>query len=193
MGMFLPPMDGPTDPWKNDVEGTQTRANCSYNSIDKNYADIQAEGFSTLSYFNVFEYGINVQHGDDRGTVPATLNQENWPNASLYLENNFRPALVTNFVCAGGSPCNSREWAPVEGKSQSSWQGSVVVDPREGPSVHLFWRLSFPYSDECVADGSIFALLYCNVDMRRSRVRRISFVADSTQDYGAPPLPGDCD
>lgn len=132
MGMFLPPMNSSNETWENDKEGTQTRANCSFDSIDKNYAMIQGEGFSTLSYFNVFEYGINVVHGQDRGTVPATLNQANWLNASQYLADNFRPALVTNFACAGGSPCNSKEWIPVEGRSQGSWQGSVVVDPREG-------------------------------------------------------------
>ena len=56
---FLPPVQ-PTEQWLNDAEGTQTRANVSFESIDEYYGRIQAQGFHTLSYFNVFEFGQNV-------------------------------------------------------------------------------------------------------------------------------------
>ena len=47
-GQFLPPMPSSTAQWENDPEGTQARANCSYASIDANYAAGQQSGFSTL-------------------------------------------------------------------------------------------------------------------------------------------------
>jgi len=58
-GQFLPPVEAGAT-WRNDAEGTQPRANASFAIIDNYYGRIQAAGFHTLSYFNVFEYGENV-------------------------------------------------------------------------------------------------------------------------------------
>ena len=44
------------DTWLNDGEGTQPRARTSFGSIDAYYGRVQAQGFHSLSYFNVFEY-----------------------------------------------------------------------------------------------------------------------------------------
>ena len=52
-GQFLPPVQ-PGDSWLNDGEGSQKRANTSFESIDAYYAQMQAEGWAGLSYFNVF-------------------------------------------------------------------------------------------------------------------------------------------
>eukprot|EP00039_Didymoeca_costata_P013069 m.193335 g.193335 ORF g.193335 m.193335 type:complete len:718 (+) comp15666_c0_seq8:155-2308(+) len=132
MGQFLPPMNSSQDTWMNDKEGTQQPANCSYQSIDDYYCRIQKESFSTLSYYNVFEYGINIVYSPDRGAPSFPLKEQNWENASQYLQDNFRPALVTNYACAYGGPCRASFENPVIGKAQGSWQGSVVVDPRAG-------------------------------------------------------------
>ena len=136
MGMFLPPMPSKTATWLNDPEGSQTRANCSYSSIDKYYAATQEETFATLSYFNVFEYGINIL--SDPAALPSKpasglngLNEANWQNATQYLRDNFPDAMVTEYACAYGSPCASRAWASHRG-AQYSWQKSVVVDPHVG-------------------------------------------------------------
>ena len=58
-GQFLPPVKQ-NEVWLNDGEGTQPRRNTSFGIIDDFYGRTQAEGFHTLSYFNVFEYGENV-------------------------------------------------------------------------------------------------------------------------------------
>ena len=58
-GQFLPPVKK-GDVWLNDGEGTQPRANTTFTSIDSYYGRVQSQGFHTLSYFNVFEYGENV-------------------------------------------------------------------------------------------------------------------------------------
>jgi hypothetical protein len=50
----------PGELWLNDGEGSQPRANCSFETIDDYYGQMQQEGWSGLSYFNLFEYGENV-------------------------------------------------------------------------------------------------------------------------------------
>jgi hypothetical protein len=128
MGQFLPPMSSKDERWLNDPEGTQARANVSYSSIDHYYERAEANGFSTLSYFNVFEYGINIVFNKSTGPLPPSsqpLNEKNWMNASQYLDDNFRPALLTNFSRM------DKRFARVIG-AQTSWQGSVVVDPQPG-------------------------------------------------------------
>lgn len=59
MGMFLPPV-APGVEWLNDPEGTQPRANVTFESIGAWYRQMADRGFSDLSYANVNEYGINV-------------------------------------------------------------------------------------------------------------------------------------
>ena len=60
MGMFLPPVAA-DEVWENDPEGTQPRANISYSLIGSWYREMASHGFLDLSYFNVNEYGINIQ------------------------------------------------------------------------------------------------------------------------------------
>jgi hypothetical protein len=50
----------PGELWLNDGEGSQPRANCSFETIDDYYGQMQQEGWGGLSYFNLFEYGENV-------------------------------------------------------------------------------------------------------------------------------------
>ena len=131
MGMFLPPMSSSSATWQNDPEGTQKHQNVSLDSIDSYYARVQLQGFSTLSYFNVFEFGRDVAPGPWRD-IPPALDERHWQNATQYLMDNFRPALLTNYACSSRVNCDSQSWAPVHEKVQYSWQKSVVVDPRAG-------------------------------------------------------------
>ena len=64
-GQFLPPVQ-PGEVWLNDGEGTQPRANVSFQSIDEFYGRIQEQGFATLSYFNVFECHLRPPMLDNR-------------------------------------------------------------------------------------------------------------------------------
>ena len=52
MGMFLPPVN-PGDVWLNDPEGSQPRANVTFDIIGAWYRAMLAQGFTDLSYFNV--------------------------------------------------------------------------------------------------------------------------------------------
>lgn len=54
-GQFLPPVAA-GELWLNDGEGSQPRANCSFEIIDQYYHQMQREGWAGLSYFNIFEY-----------------------------------------------------------------------------------------------------------------------------------------
>jgi hypothetical protein len=59
MGMFLPPVL-PGQSWPNDAEGSQPRANVTFEIIGAFYREMLAAGYTDLSYFNVNEVGINV-------------------------------------------------------------------------------------------------------------------------------------
>jgi hypothetical protein len=59
MGMYLPPVL-PGVEWLNDPEGSQSRANVSYESIGAWYRTMADAGYTDLSYFNINEYGINI-------------------------------------------------------------------------------------------------------------------------------------
>lgn len=142
-GQFLPPVE-PGEFWLNDAEGTQPRKNVSFDIIDEYYGRIQSQGFHTLSYFNVFEYGLNVcgnaswnHHtlgsckgcaaADDGPNCPPPSSTNSWANSSSFMESSFPNALVTAWDSGGHSGYNTLP----RGKRAiiPTWQGGVVVDP----------------------------------------------------------------
>jgi len=59
MGQFLPPVADGVE-WLNDPEGSQPRANVTFEIIGNWYRSMINNNFTDLSYFNVNEYGINI-------------------------------------------------------------------------------------------------------------------------------------
>ena len=64
MGMFAPPV-GYGEKWLNrwnpfGSKGGRVTYNVSYQEQDALYRQAQALGFATLSYMNLFEFGMNV-------------------------------------------------------------------------------------------------------------------------------------
>ena len=162
-GQFLPPVQ-PGDVWLNDGEGTQPRANVSFKIIDDFYSKIQGQGFATLSYFNVFEYGENIC-GEYPGMAPPcarsgvpTLGNakhpvahqpppsstEPWANSTWFLLQNFPKSLVTSFDTGGHS--GYRSSAPGKRGQLTTWQGGVVVDPADPKlKAHFLAQLARKY------------------------------------------------
>jgi hypothetical protein len=149
-GQFLPPV-GPGEIWLNDGQGSQPRQNISFGVIDDYYGRTQAEGFSTLSYFNVFEWGINVCSNSTPGlssncpwchisapcagvpgggVVPSSTDA--WANSTAYLLEHFPQSVITDFGCGGNQWClrTAGSRAP-EGTPAAigTWQGGIVLDP----------------------------------------------------------------
>lgn len=152
MGQFLPPVE-PGDMWLNDVEGTQPRANVSFGIIDEYYGRIQSQGFNTLSYFNIFEYGINTSCFNSS----AKGNSSNWPNAMDYLVGTMPDAPF------------HRTWDPRDGVHEGcwfTWQKGIVMDPST-PSYHQFLQEQIqrkldhlPHFQGIVVDRSDWNKLY---------------------------------
>ena len=171
-GQFLPPLKDAKGVWLNDAEGTQTRANVSYASIDAYYSRIQKEGFHTLSYWNVFEYGENVctNQSWNHYTLPACKppapgfipsSSEAWANSTNYMRSNFPDSLVTCYDTGGhsGYPNGNRRALP-------TWQGGVVVDPVD-PKLQAHWIAQLnrkydvlPHFEGLVVDRSDWNSLY---------------------------------
>lgn len=127
MGMFLPPVS-PGTVWLNDPEGSQARANVSFPLIDSYYARIQREGFTTLSYYNVFEYGLNMVCPPAAESAPHTsANASDWKDANVYLRDHMVDAPFQH------------TWAPGEKQAftgcRYTWQRGIVMDPAT-PSYH---------------------------------------------------------
>ena len=149
MGMFLPPV-APGVAWLNDAEGTQPRANVTFDIIGSWYRKMADAGFTDVSYANVNEYGINVQlppapppAAARRAALPAVdarylaqlfarvarapgagpqLCEDSWQNASACLAEAFPDAPVT------------AAWDEIARRLHRSgpyvsWQNAIVVDP----------------------------------------------------------------
>ena len=116
-GQFLPPVQ-PGETWLNDGEGSQKRANTSFESIDAYYAQMQSEGWAGLSYFKVFEYGENICGTGVAGLPPpcnfsgvpsdaAPSSSEPWANSSWYLLQHFPASVITDFACGQSQWCEA--------------------------------------------------------------------------------------
>eukprot|EP01060_Flectonema_neradi_P007492 TRINITY_DN1522_c4_g1_i1.p1 TRINITY_DN1522_c4_g1~~TRINITY_DN1522_c4_g1_i1.p1 ORF type:complete len:679 (+),score=122.11 TRINITY_DN1522_c4_g1_i1:735-2771(+) len=119
MGMYLPPV-APGEEWANDAEGSQKSINVTFEFIDQQYLSQKGIGVNPFSYFNIFEYGLNVVY-DKSQTTPT--GHGDWRNASDYLSGYLIDSMVTNFSCY--FHCDSAG----HNTAQYSWQNAVVVDP----------------------------------------------------------------
>ena len=157
MGMYLPPVS-PGEAWENDPEGSQTRANVTFESIGAWYRQMASAGFLDLSYYNVNEYGLNVvlppppppvatappsPPSGSRSVDAKYISRlfarvaggagvscgTTWPNASACLAEAFPDAALT------------RSWDEIGGRvvqgAYYSWQNAIVVDPGV-ESYHAF-------------------------------------------------------
>ena len=160
MGLFLPPkMEGKQ--WANDRQGTQAKlANISDASIAAYYTRTQARGFGSLSYWNVFEFGLDVTYDAHPPAVPAPPPRDgDWHNASAYLAARLRSSLVTDCCDEALQPSTEALY---------TWQRGVVVDPSPGTpyEAHLLEQLDFKFDrlngtfQGLVVDRSDWAAVY---------------------------------
>ena len=98
MGMYAPPVPADGE-WLNrwnpfGATGGRLTYNVSYASQDALYAQAQALGFATLSYWNLFEFGMNVYPVHKNLPSPVTPGPNDFRNATLYLSNNLADAML---------------------------------------------------------------------------------------------------
>ena len=125
MGMYAPPVPADGE-WLNrwnpfGATGGRLTYNVSYASQDALYAQAQALGFATLSYWNLFEFGMNVYPVHKNLPSPVTPGPNDFRNATLYLSNNLADAMLRanwNYQDKASNLDNP-----------GAWDGGVVMDP----------------------------------------------------------------
>ena len=125
MGMFAPPVAADGE-WLNrwnpfGAGGGRLTYNVSYATQDALYAQAQALGFATLSYWNLFEFGMNVYPVHKLLPPPAKPKSDDFRNSTLYLANNFADAMVR----ANWNYQDQR----YSGDNPGAWDGGVLMDP----------------------------------------------------------------
>ena len=128
MGMYAPPVgDGAPERWLNrwnpfGSRGGRLTYNVSYSSgpdsISDLYGRVQALGYSTLSYMNVFEFGMNVL-GHATG-APVSPKPDDYRNATLYAQNALSDAVLR------------ANWNAEDGTvhaNQGAWDRGILMDP----------------------------------------------------------------
>lgn len=160
----------------------------SFGIIDDFYGRIQKEGFHTLSYFNVFEYGENVCGNEtwNQFTLPACKaahvqpsSTDAWANSSNFMASTFPKSLVTSFD-TGGHAGYKNPPAGTRGVL-GTWQGGIVVDPADPKlKAHFLAQLARKYNqienfEGLVVDRSDWNSLY-NFDFDDN----VSFIQNKT-------------
>jgi hypothetical protein len=127
MGMYAPPIDGGAPlRWLNRWNPFGPNGRLTYNvsyttgpdSVAELYQQVQAHGVATLSYMNVFEFGMNVR-GHATGAAVASR-PDDYRNATLYAQNHLADSVLrSNWNAEDGTV------AP----NQGAWDGGVLMDP----------------------------------------------------------------
>ncbi|KRF42979.1 hypothetical protein [Paenibacillus sp. Soil787] len=110
MGMFLPDVSNDEE-WMSYGKYPQTIARMREYS-----AKMHSRGFHVLSYFNVTEFGADVQFPlPDVESQEGSETDQLWKDCSLYLSRELKEALLLNR----------------QGQPYWSWANAVVMDPGE--------------------------------------------------------------
>ncbi len=118
MGMFIPPVKDDDEIWQKYKQAGVTVGDglASINRLNNYSKKFRQNGFNTLSYFNVSEFGNNIQY-----PYIKTLSNEKdyWKNANDYLYNKLNNAILT-------SSKNNPDWdnRPIF----SNWENCVAMD-----------------------------------------------------------------
>lgn len=130
MGMFIPPV--PDDQEWIDFKNER-------NSIRqmKEYSEkMQAVGFHVLNYFNVTEFGTNVQYPyPPRHGEKTKETGELWENSSAYLNQKLSDAVL--LAPPELIEYHGRGKQPPAGQPYYTWEDGIVMDPGE-PSYQTY-------------------------------------------------------
>ena len=130
IGLGLPPVPDAETEWASNLGGSE-QANCSSNTtkggfvhgqqvsatnIKTHLREMVENGISVpLSYFNLFEFGQNVQWPLPAAVPGCSSNASCWSNSSVMLASELADAIL--FTSAADK------------KPSYTWQGAVVLDP----------------------------------------------------------------
>jgi len=138
MGMFIPPIKNADEKWKRSCaeprpEGKPDSTSCSQLNDYAKY--MKNNGFSVLNYFNVTEYGKDVNPNIGELSKDKAADPELWKNCSEYMRDNFPNAWLK--VTSSKKTVNSNPLVPVITTDlpgglkgiMSNCYGAAIVDP----------------------------------------------------------------
>jgi len=121
MGVFLPPIDNPTETWERMSNLPRYSGQHWYSSnrasleiMENNCDYMRFNDLWVLNYFNITEFGISIKWPLD-ANQPNCKQEELWKDANCMLYSNFKDAILLK---KDGSPF-------------FSWEGCVAMDPGE--------------------------------------------------------------
>jgi hypothetical protein len=134
MGMFIPPMKNSQGKWQRfRIDKKQPITLTSIDQMARYAADMKSKGFHVLNYFNVTEFGADIQYPAPAYKQPAELWQD--ANAFLYerLHNAILFASQNNGPDGGGWGNRTPEQhmqpqAGVQTKPYFTWGQAIVTD-----------------------------------------------------------------
>ena len=138
MGMFIPPVKNSDVKWKRSCaeprpEGKPDSTSCRQLNDYAKY--MKLNGFSVLNYFNVTEYGKDVNPDIEELSKDKAADPELWKNCSEYMRVNFPKAWLK--VTSSIKTVNSNPLVPVITTDlpggikgiMSNCYGAAIVDP----------------------------------------------------------------
>ena len=102
--------------------GGRLTYNVSYrtgpDSVDELYTRVQSLGYATLSYMNVFEFGMNIaKHASGE---PVACMPDDYRNATLYAQNHLHDSILLDNWNAEDTAVRP---------NQGAWDNGVLMDP----------------------------------------------------------------
>ncbi len=144
MGMFAPPLinesttASPSNKWFNRwnpysaMNGGRLTYNVSYSMINENYQNNQKFNFTTLSYFNVFEFGMNIFNGSNSTVLPKPIlpgSTDDYRNASLYVSNYLSDSVLTKYWYPSFTLRSTLNSNVIYNGVTGTWDNGLLMDP----------------------------------------------------------------
>lgn len=123
LGMFLPPVadDETWMSWTGFGSGTATTGKLtSFKSINDDYKLMHQRGFHMLAYFNLNEFGYQINFPYDSGFI-GQKDEPLWQESNNLLHQKLKPAMLFT----------------KDNRARFSWNKSVVMDPGH-PVYHKY-------------------------------------------------------
>ena len=130
MGMFIPPV-GKEETWKSFVRFSQKdkvpRRTVSVSKMDNYCEKMDRLGFKVLSYFNVTEFGAQIEFPPPEPIIrnPAEL----WKNANDFLYGNLKDAILLIPEKQIPEKNSKGEVVVKTGNPYYTWERGIAMDP----------------------------------------------------------------
>jgi len=124
MGMFIPPVDGDTTPWRRYGGGMT-----SIGTMREYSAKMKSRGFHVLSYFNVTEFGADIT--DPPPPRKAAKDEDLWTSADAFLYGRLAGAILRIPAAVPQDKLSLYGERARPGGPYYTWGKGIIMDPGE--------------------------------------------------------------